>query len=568
MNDAAVVHALREQLSDLCSLFALSMVMSDGRAERQIIDLAVTSVSSLTSCHPVASRLAGDATGLRAPDDSPLTWPELTAQLDMLEGTDGPISGAGSGWAMAYALRAVGGHAGHLVVAADTEPQPDDLLLLQMLAQQTGQALTTAALHLREREVAEELRTLNTELADVNDRLAATVVDLEQRRKIHETFSAAAASGTGETGIAEALHQLTGLPVAAEDPFGNLRAWAGADRPDPYPRPSTRHRAALIGDARRSPRPFRDRDRVIALVRSHDEVLVVLALIDPEHRAGDHALLALEHGAVMLCIELAHLRNLAQTELRLRRELVEDLLAGTDDDSALSRSQALGHDLRPPHQVLVVRWPAARTEDALFRVVEQAVLRVLPTGVLLARRPGGVVLIAPEPEESDRRSRWTELHRTMARSLRGAPGSIGIGGVCTTPSALPKSYAEAQRALRIRLRSSAPAGVTVYDDLGIYRLFTSGDDDQEVKRYVHEWLGPLLDYDATSRSELVTTLWHYLECGGNYDATAKALLIHRSTLRYRLRRIREVSGLDLGAVNVRLNLHVATRAQQIMQGLS
>jgi hypothetical protein len=94
----------------------------------------------------------------------------------------------------------------------------------------------------------------------------------------------------------------------------------------------------------------------------------------------------------MLCMELAHLRNLAQTELRLRRDLVEDLLAGTDDDSALSRSHAVGHDLRPPHQVLVIKWPGARTEDDLVRVAEQTALKVLPTGVLIARRPGGLVL--------------------------------------------------------------------------------------------------------------------------------------------------------------------------------
>ncbi|WP_218588981.1 PucR family transcriptional regulator [Pseudonocardia oceani] len=539
--------------------------MSDGRTERQIIDLAVTSVASLTSCHPVASLLAGDAGELRAPDGTPLDRPELTAQLHLLEDVDGPVSRTGPGWARAYALRAVGGHAGHLVVAADAEPRADELLLLQMLAQQTGLALTTAALHLRQREVAEELRALNTELTDVNDRLAATVFDLELRSKVHETFGAAAASGAGETGIVEALHQLTGLPVAAEDQFGNVRAWAGPDRPEPYPRAPGRQRAALLADTRRSPRPLRDRDRIIALAQSRDEVLGVLALIDPGHRAGDHARLALEHGAVMLCIELSHLRNMAHTELRLRRELVEDLLAGTDDDSALSRSEALGHDLRPPHRVLVVRWPAARTEDVIVRGVEQAVLRVLPTGVLLARRPGCVVIVAPQPEDHDHRSRWTELHRTMAKGLRGTAGSIGVGGLCTTPSAVPKSYAEAQRALYIRVRSSTPAGVTVYDDLGIYRLFTSGGD--EVKGYVQEWLGPLLDYDArSSRSELVTTLWQYLECGGNYDSTAQALLIHRSTLRYRLRRIREISGLDLGAVDVRLNLHVATRAWQILQG--
>jgi DNA-binding PucR family transcriptional regulator len=84
--------------------------------------------------------------------------------------------------------------------------------------------------------------------------------------------------------------------------------------------------------------------------------------------------------------------------------------------------------------------------------------------------------------------------------------------------------------------------------------------------FIQEWLGPLIDYDTTHHYDLVNTLWQYYECGGNYDATAHALLIHRSTLRYRLRRIRELTGHDLGAADTRLNLHIATRAWQILRG--
>ena len=558
---------LREQLSSMVSLFTLSMIMSDGRGERQIIELATSSVASLTSCRPIASSLTMDSRGLRAPDGGPLDWPELTAQLADLDEVDGPITGTDAVWARAYALRAVSGHAGHLVVAADAEPEPDQLLLLQMLAQQTGRALTSAALHRRERETAGELRELNAELAEVNKRLAASVADLERRRKVHETLTAVAASGAGEAGITNALHALTGLQVAAEDRFGNLRAWAGPDGPDRYPRATARRRAEVLADARRSPRPIRDRDRVIAVAQPRDEVLGVLSLVDPDHKAGDFELFALEHGAVVLSMELAHLRSLAETELRLRRDLVDDLLSGTDDESALSRSQALGHDLRTPHQVVVVRWAAAPTEDALIRAVEQAVPRVLHTRVLLARRPDCVVLVAPQPDDHDS-THWGRLHRAVAETLRSPAGAIGVGGVCTGPSEVPRSYAEAQRALHVRLGSSAPAGVTSYADLGIFRLLTVGEDDAEVKQFVREWLGSLIDYDSSSHSDLVTTLWQYLECGGNYDSTARALLIHRSTLRYRLRRIREISGLDLGAVDTRLNLHVATRAWQILRGLT
>jgi sugar diacid utilization regulator len=245
---------------------------------------------------------------------------------------------------------------------------------------------------------------------------------------------------------------------------------------------------------------------------------------------------------------------------------MDDLLTGTDDESALTRSQALGHDLRAPQQAVIVRWPGAQSDDALVRAIENAVTRILASSALLARRPGGVVLVATR-EGRDDQQRWGDVHRGLTTSLRSGSGTIGVGGVCNAPSEVPRSYAEAKRALRVRMGSSSPSGVTVYDDLGIYRLFALGEDDHDVKRFVREWLGPLLDYDATSQSDLVGTLSQYFECGGNYDSTARTLHIHRSTLRYRLRRIRELSGHDLGAVDSRLNLHVATRAWQILRGL-
>ena len=112
-----------------------------------------------------------------------------------------------------------------------------------------------------------------------------------------------------------------------------------------------------------------------------------------------------------------------------------------------------------------------------------------------------------------------------------------------------------------------PGGVTAFDELGIYRLLAAGDG-AEAEHFVREWLGVLLDYDAANHTELVPTLWRYYECGGNYDHTAQALVIHRSTLRYRLRRIRQLTGHDLNAVDSRLNLHVATRAWRVMHGRS
>jgi DNA-binding PucR family transcriptional regulator len=157
------------------------------------------------------------------------------------------------------------------------------------------------------------------------------------------------------------------------------------------------------------------------------------------------------------------------------------------------------------------------------------------------------------------------VHRTLAEKLGGTAGAIGVGGRCRGPTDVPRSYAEAVRAADVRRDSRSPDGATSYDQLGLYRILDTGAGSGEVEAFVQEWLGELLTYDQRKSTDLVHTLSQYLECGGNYDETAAALLIHRSTLRYRLGRIRKIGGHDLNDVDDRLNLHVATRAWQVLQ---
>lgn len=116
----------------------------------------------------------------------------------------------------------------------------------------------------------------------------------------------------------------------------------------------------------------------------------------------------------------------------------------------------------------------------------------------------------------------------------------------------------------MRLHSAAPAGAAAYDELGFYRLIDAAHDGGAVEDFIREWIGALLDYDSAKNSDLVLTLSEHLESGGNYDDSANALHIHRSTLRYRLARIGELTGHDLRDANTRFNLHAATRSWRFL----
>ena len=476
-----------------------------------------------------------------------------------LAGRDGPVAVPGRHGGQALGLRGLEGLHGYLVVTSRSRPTGTERFLLATLIRHTAAALSVAFAHHRRREEARELQGLREERAALQRQLVTVMAELAYRQAVHALTADVAASGGDEEAVTRALHGLTGLPALAEDRFGRLRSWAGPSRPDPYPEPDPVRQNALLNAAAREARPTRIEGRLIALVRPHGEVLGMLALVDPRGEADEHTVLALEQAAMSLAPELAHLRNQAEVELRLHRELADDLLAGTDETSAYARSEALGHDLHRSHYIVVVRWSDRAADDSFAQAVGRAAAAVGMRS-LLTRAAEHVVLLA------DDRPHAGALYEALALDTGAPSGSIGVSARCDSPDNIPQHYQEAQRALEVLRHSRKQYGMTFFDQLGLYRILGPGNNLRELEAFVHEWLGQLIDYDARNNSAMTETLARYFDCGGNYDETAASLSIHRSTLRYRLQRIREISGNDLANVEDRLNLQVATRVWKIVLG--
>ncbi|HEX3789069.1 MAG TPA: helix-turn-helix domain-containing protein [Pseudonocardiaceae bacterium] len=545
---------LREQLSNLQGLLLLSMLMTESNDETKIIHLAGTSVPSFGASHTVGVHLRdGGWQTTTAPCPGSEIRSMIERQLEVLDGDGGVIEVPGEQFAMALPLRSLGRHIGYLVAAGE-EPSPAEHFLLRVLVQQTGVALGNARLHARDLATADELRRANSTLAD-------TVRALEQTTRIHERFTRVAAAAEGQEGIARALHELTGLSVAVEDRYGNLKAWAGPGQPEPYPKDPPARREASVLQALREGHPMRQNGRLVAIANPSADVLGILALVDPHEAAGARDRIALEHGATVLSMELARLRSLAETELRLRRDLVEELLSGTTDEaSALARAQVLGHDLEKPHRAIAVE--GGNAEESEFFHVVRRVARRLGLGTLIVARLGCVVILSGAELDGE----------ALLSAVRAEIGTetcrIGVGRWCPRPSELPQSYHEARLALSVSCRIRSDARVTFYDELGVYRLLCEVQDPAVVDRFVKQWLGSLLEYDQRRNAELVPTLSVYLECGGSWDRAVVVLRVHRSTLKYRLQRIREVSGHDLTDPDITFNLKLATRAWRTLQSLS
>lgn len=543
--------SLQEQLSSVRGLLAISLVMMERRREHDVLHLAATAVPSLVSCHTIGIHL--DGTGWESTliaDRDALA--SASASLAGCPATGGPVHVAGETWAWALPLRSIDEFIGHLVVASRTVPTPAELVLLRSLAQQTGVAVANARLH-ASKEAA-------------NAALADTVAALERKTAIHDRFTQVALSGGGHDGIVRALFELTGLAAGIEDRRGALLAWAGPgpqpDEPAPDPRES---REQLLDRALVARRPVRSGGLLVTVARPRHDVVGVLFLVDPAQRAGEAETVALEHGATVLAIELTRLLSLAETELRLGVDVVADLVGGADVVGASRRAEALGRDLSRPHRVVVLGTSRPLAEpDVLLHAVRAAFPGAHPP--LLMQRGDTVVLLL-EVRSPEDRSFLPGLLAGLRATPVGPSLHLGVGGVCLGPQDYPRSHRESQLALRIPQGSGQSQAAAVYDDLGVYQLLSEVSDLTGVDAFVHRWLGPLLDYDARRRSSLVLTLAHFLDAGGRYDAAAESLAIGRSTLRYRLARIAELSGHDLGDPDTRFQLHLAAKAWFTRQAL-
>jgi sugar diacid utilization regulator len=381
--------------------------------------------------------------------------------------------------------------------------------------------------------------------------------------EVHQTLTRVALGGEGQNGIALAVHKLTGRSVAIEDRFGNLRSWAGPGRPDPYPKITQDERDRFLGRMMAAGRPVRSGQRLCLVVLLGGIPAGVLMLQDPGETAGETECMALEYAGTVLAMEIARLQAATQNDARLRTNLVLDLIADTGPDEAamLNQAQVLGYDLGRPHRVLLIEAARGKDDiDLLLHAVRLAV-RQLRIGSLLAPRLRDVVVLA------DTEASWDEFRQAVAAGLQGAGSRVGVGRRYRAASELPRSYQEAELALQIQKTIGGPGQVTSFSELGVYQLLAASGDVAAIEGFVQQWLGQLIDYDTVHGTQLVLTLSEYLEHGGRYDASATALSVHRNTLKYRLRRIRDISGSDLSAPDIVFNLQLATRAWRTMHAL-
>jgi len=129
---------------------------------------------------------------------------------------------------------------------------------------------------------------------------------------------------------------------------------------------------------------------------------------------------------------------------------------------------------------------------------------------------------------------------------------------------LRMSFHEARCALEaVRLRNGDAPEVASYEDLGGFQLLLSLQDDEALSSYCRSVLGPIEEGEGEYGDELVRSLDVFIEHNGHWEKAAAALYCHRHTLRYRIRRIEQLTGRDCSNARDRIEFWLALRGREL-----
>jgi len=212
------------------------------------------------------------------------------------------------------------------------------------------------------------------------------------------------------------------------------------------------------------------------------------------------------------------------------------------------------------------RWRCDLAGELALPVAEGAL--VAPLGdeiVLLVPSPGDRAPDDPAPDDT------ASAAHLFAAAIRGAQPvlesdrsrirlTVGVSAPAEGVTALSGAWHEAGSAQRLAtLRGGTAISVVTSDEVASHELLLATVPASVLRSFRERLLGPLVAYDDRHRAELLPTLREFLACSGSWNACAAKMYVHVNTVRYRIRRIEELTGRDLSSLNDQVDFFLALR---------
>lgn len=379
--------------------------------------------------------------------------------------------------------------------------------------------------------------------------------------------------------LADATAAMTGGPVTIEDPQNRVLAFSrdgqdvdegrratvlGRQVPDEWVtalrREGTLQRLATSDDVVRTEIVVNGYPRRAIAIRAGGTLLGSIWLAEVEELSAE-ADVALREAARIAALHLLRFRVAEDLERHLRSRMLTSLLRG--EGPLPSTLERLGLPRDAGFVVIAAEIPdaldAALVRQRLLDLVVMH-LQAYRREVVAAGLGERVYFLAISRDEADRAALRQIVQDSVLRAQDALHVRVraGIGARADEAAGIPESHRSADQCLDL---VSGDEPVIGFEDIHSRAILA------DVERYLAERgigvsreMHALREQDAAHGSDYVNTLRAFLDALGDITAAAQRLHVHPNTLRYRLRRILEITGTDLADPDARFALELQLRA--------
>ncbi|MDZ4770582.1 MAG: helix-turn-helix domain-containing protein [Chloroflexota bacterium] len=403
-----------------------------------------------------------------------------------------------------------------------------------------------------------------------------TIEMLERALHIHQVLTGLVLAGGNFQQLAVTLADLIGHSISIEtETFEALASHniAPVDEARRYTQSEGKTNPTLIAalesngtlaEIRRTLKPKRlpqlpdlglEMERILAPIVVHGGIYGYLWIIADDRPLNKLDEVAIESGATVAALMRLHQEMVANAEASVKGGLLAQLIEGDRDrmDSLTDQALRYGVDLNAPFVVVRID----RADGGAHRLTfQREIARALADArAVIGEFAGEVVALMNRTSAID--AQLASMHAAIDGLRLGVSASVRGAG------AVGAAYRQSRDALHIAAKVGIDDHPTIlFERLGyLHTLYQAGEGALHANPFV-----PML---RLLRVELQADLFHtlevYLDAGANGVQTAEELMIHRSTLNYRLQRIAEVCAVNLGDPVTRTNLQVAIKLVRLFE---
>lgn len=400
------------------------------------------------------------------------------------------------------------------------------------------------------------------------------VTRLKYFKTTHDNFSALVL-GSESIGVAidqilDVLAKLIRNPVAAFNrQLDCIGASEGAERSLEIQKDAQSYEPGVYSNYEYLRQQIENRQQYIVKVKLNLRERLYLVITEEEDSFDVMDAIATESAIWALQFELVRQYSVTELEKKFQNDIMHNILNGKIDSiSELQKNTSLlGVPINGNFRVIVFGLKGEDRDKRDFKskisdthLLSDAIACQM-TNVKIYNDLDRIVVVKEVNKEQTQEEYRQEIREIVdkvqayvSRQDKELQVKAGVGKVVEGVINLPDSFKEANEAFTFvdiagEISEDGNSQVTLFSDLGIFKLLCQLDNPELLLEYVPEGLQKLYNYKKPQRDDLLITLKTYLDRNLNLSKTAQDLFVHYKTASYRIEKIAKITGVDFDNAN-------------------